>query len=170
MFKKQLNYRGDIFKFPLPIPYAKKIKTRNMWSKILIKTLNMKWIIRFGYDFAGSSLEPNIALGKHGWMIREEDICCPASYAFDGITTIPDAYAKPIMGAGVGWLAVDLERTMSILRTVVYVTSSGRISIYRELTFPIQQFQHFEAEAKRMQFCRRHFQMYFPELKCMNSD
>ena len=73
-------------------------------------------------------------------MIREADICCPASYAFDGITTIPDAYAKPIVKDSAAWLAVDLEETMSILRTVVYVTSSGRINVHDELRFPNPQF------------------------------
>ena len=77
----------------------------------------MEWIIGYGHDFVGISSEPNIALEKHGWMSAKERPELDVTYAFDGSTT--SEYASQRYGVGSAWLAVNLERTVSIYRVVV---------------------------------------------------
>ena len=73
----------------------------------------------------GNELEPNIALGKHGWMIaRPRYPQAPASKAFDGDKKANSPSPSPFFVGLGAWLAVDLEKTTSILRTVAYPSNS----------------------------------------------
>ena len=78
----------------------------------------------------GNTLEPNVALGKRGWMIQEsQDGQYPASNAFDGDKSDDSFVASPSYIDKDFWLAVDLEKTMAILETVVY-PATGRFIIH----------------------------------------
>ena len=75
----------------------------------------------------GNTLGDNIALGKRAWMIEPPcETQYPASDAVDGDRV--GLGAAPNYGAIGPWLAVDLEESMAILRTVVY-TNDGRFAV-----------------------------------------
>ena len=67
-----------------------------------------------------------MALEKRGWMSAKERPDLDVTYALDGSTTT--GYASPRYGAGSASLALDLERTVSIYRFVVY-TIVGKIGV-----------------------------------------
>ena len=72
------------------------------------------------HNVAGDSSEPIIALGKRAWSGTTKD-AYPVSNAFNE----DFGYMGVWLNGPGDWIAVDLGRTMSILRTVAF-TYRGR--------------------------------------------